>query len=215
MSQCEVSNNEPIWAPSPQRIESSNLQQFINHVEIQGHNINHYRDLHQWSVKQKKDFWLEIWQFCDVIGFKGDCIHGEGLARWGEFQPSRDTIWFPQAQLNYAENLLAQAFQAPDDIAIWFKNERGESQKTTWQETVRSSVDFTAMAHSQWCWPRRCGCGLPAAHDGNGYRYVGNHQPWGDMDLYLTRFWRRKCDRTFWSSAAQGSVLLQRLSVQR
>ncbi|KHT45927.1 acetoacetate--CoA ligase [Vibrio sinaloensis] len=134
MSQCEVSNNEPIWAPSQQRIESSNLQQFINHVKIQGHNINNYRDLHQWSVKQKKDFWLEIWQFCDVIGFKGDCIHGEGLARWGEFQPSRDTIWFPQAQLNYAENLLAQAFQAPDDIAIWFKNERGESQKTTWQE---------------------------------------------------------------------------------
>lgn len=133
MSQCVEVQGEPLWNPSQQRIDSSNLQQFINHINIQGHDLRGYTDLHQWSIDNKKDFWLEIWQFCDVIGFKGDCIHGEGLARWGNFQSNRDTIWFPQAQLNYAENLLAQAFQAPEDIAIWFKNERGESQKTTWQ----------------------------------------------------------------------------------
>lgn len=133
MSQCVESNQEPLWVPSQERIEASNLQQFIEHVTIQGFELNNYADLHRWSVDHKKDFWLEIWQFCDVIGFKGDCIHGEGLARWGDFEPSRDTIWFPQAQLNYAENLLAYAFQAPEEMAIWFKNERGESDKLTWQ----------------------------------------------------------------------------------
>ncbi|WP_159653207.1 acetoacetate--CoA ligase [Vibrio atypicus] len=133
MSQCERTPNEPIWVPSLERIEASNLQQFIAHINIQNNHLTTYEDVHKWSLQNKKDFWLEIWQFCDVIGFKGDCIHGEGLARWQQFQPSRDTIWFPQAQLNYAENLLAYAFQAPDDIAIWFKNERGESNKLTWQ----------------------------------------------------------------------------------
>lgn len=134
MSHTQSSLREPIWSPSAERIESSNLSQFIKHINIQGFNIDDYDRLHTWSVEHKKEFWLEVWQFCDVIGYKGDCILGEGLPKWDTFTPSRDTIWFPQSQLNYAENLLAYAFQAPDDIAIWFKNERGESRKMTWQE---------------------------------------------------------------------------------
>lgn len=134
MSNSQTNLPAPIWVPSSERVESSNLNQFIKHVNIQGNSIRNYSDLHQWSVDNKKNFWLEIWQFCDVIGYKGDCILGEGLAKWGQFNPSRDTIWFPQAQLNYAENLLAYSFQAPEDIAIWFKNERGSSRQISWQE---------------------------------------------------------------------------------
>ncbi|MFM2587152.1 acetoacetate--CoA ligase [Vibrio sp. TBV020] len=134
MSHLDAQLPSPVWVPSQDRIESSNLNQFIKHVNFQGDSVSSYADLQHWSVENKKDFWLEVWQFCDVIGYKGDCILGEGLAKWGTFSPSRDTIWFPQSQLNYAENLLAYAFQAPDDIAIWFKNERGESRKLTWQE---------------------------------------------------------------------------------
>lgn len=134
MSQSDAHLPSPIWAPSPDRIESSNLNQFIKHINFQGDSLDNYAELQRWSVENKKDFWLEVWQFCDVIGYKGDCILGEGLAKWDKFTPSRDTIWFPQSQLNYAENLLAYAFQAPEDIAIWFKNEQGESRKITWQE---------------------------------------------------------------------------------
>lgn len=134
MSDSVISPAEPMWVPSEKRIESSNLQQFIQHINIQGHQFSNYAELHKWSVECKKDFWLEVWQFCDVIGYRGDCIHGEGLAKWAEFSPSRDTIWFPQAQLNYAENLLAYAFQAPQEVAILFKNERGETSKLTWHE---------------------------------------------------------------------------------
>ncbi|NIY83755.1 acetoacetate--CoA ligase [Vibrio hepatarius] len=134
MQQCVQPKAEPIWVPSQQRIESSNLHQFIQHVNIQGHDIHNYEELHKWSIENPRDFWLETWQFCDVIGYMGECIAGEGLSKWGEHTPSRDTIWFPQAQLNYAENLLSYAFQAPSDIAIWFTNERGEQQTLTWQE---------------------------------------------------------------------------------
>ncbi|PAU36909.1 acetoacetate--CoA ligase [Vibrio coralliilyticus] len=134
MSTQESVELSPLWDPSEERMASSNLYQFIQHINMQGEAIESYSDLHQWSVENKKHFWLEIWQFCDVIGFKGDCIHGEGVARWGQFSSSRDTIWFPQSQLNYAENLLSYAFQEPEGIAIWFKNERGQSRKLTWQQ---------------------------------------------------------------------------------
>lgn len=124
----------PLWTPSQDRIESSNLQQFLRHINMQGEALDAYEQLHRWSVTDKKKFWLEVWQFCDVIGYCGDCIHGEGIARWDEFVPARDTIWFPQAQLNYAENLLSYAYQQPDGVAIWFKNENGQSRKLTWQQ---------------------------------------------------------------------------------
>ncbi|MGF1742324.1 acetoacetate--CoA ligase [Vibrio profundum] len=129
-----MSSSSPIWAPSQERIENSNLTQFIKHINMQGSDLNDYSSLHQWSVQDKKRFWLEVWQFCDVIGFMGDCIHGEGIAKWQSFYPSRDTIWFPQAQLNYAENLLSYAFQQPEETAIFFKNERGQRRTLTWQQ---------------------------------------------------------------------------------
>ncbi|MGB5804611.1 MAG: acetoacetate--CoA ligase, partial [Vibrio anguillarum] len=101
----------PLWVPSQDRIKASNLNQFIEHINMQGEAIESYSQLHLWSVAERKQFWLEVWQFCDVIGFRGNCIYGEGIARWDDFTAARDTIWFPQAQLNYAENLLSYAFQ--------------------------------------------------------------------------------------------------------
>ncbi|PMJ91623.1 acetoacetate--CoA ligase [Vibrio sp. 10N.261.55.A7] len=129
-----MSASHAIWTPTLERINESNIHQFIQHINMQGEAIEDYESLHQWSINDTKQFWLEIWQYCDVIGYRGDCIFGEGIARWGDFSPSRDTIWFPQAQLNYAENLLSFAFQQPNEIAIWFRNEQGDSTQLTWQE---------------------------------------------------------------------------------
>jgi len=129
-----MSPNQPLWTPSSARVSASNIHQFIKHINMLGQQIETYADLHRWSVEDKKQFWLEVWQFCDVIGYRGDCILGEGLPKWQTFQPSRDTIWFPQAELNYAENLLSYAFQDPGGIAVWFENERGDKQHLTWQQ---------------------------------------------------------------------------------
>lgn len=130
-----MSSTTPLWTPSHERISASNLQQFIAHVNMQGEAIDSYSSLHQWSVAETRQFWLEVWQFCDVIGYRGNCIIGEGLPRFGKTMvPARDSIWFPQAQLNYAENLLSYAFQNPDGIALWFKNENGHTKKFSWQQ---------------------------------------------------------------------------------
>ncbi|EGR0668811.1 acetoacetate--CoA ligase [Vibrio vulnificus] len=126
--------SSPIWTPSPERIASSNLKKFIEHINMQGEAIENYAQLHQWSIVENKKFWMEIWTFCDVIGYQGDCIVGEGKPKWGNYFSQRDNLWFPQAELNYAENLLSSAYQKPQEPSIIFRNERNEESSLSWQE---------------------------------------------------------------------------------
>ncbi|HAS6293027.1 TPA: acetoacetate--CoA ligase [Vibrio vulnificus] len=126
--------SSPIWTPSPERIATSNLKKFIEHINMQGEAIENYAQLHQWSIVENKKFWMEIWTFCDVIGYQGDCIVGEGKPKWGNYFSQRDNLWFPQAELNYAENLLSSAYQKPPEPAIIFRNERNEESCFSWQE---------------------------------------------------------------------------------
>jgi len=73
--------------------------------------------LHRWSVAEPGLFWNEVWDFCGVIGDKGDRL----LEPAGEF---RNTRFLPDATLNVGENLLG----APsDDLAIIFRGEDGEA----------------------------------------------------------------------------------------
>ncbi|EGQ7932691.1 TPA: acetoacetate--CoA ligase [Vibrio vulnificus] len=126
--------SSPIWTPSPERIATSNLKKFIEHINMQGEAIENYAQLHQWSIVENKKFWMEIWTFCDVIGYQGDCIVGEGKPKWGNCFSQRDNLWFPQAELNYAENLLSSAYQKPQEPSIIFRNERNEESSLSWQE---------------------------------------------------------------------------------
>ncbi|AXT73914.1 acetoacetate--CoA ligase [Vibrio sp. dhg] len=123
-----------LWQPSESRIEEANITQFIEHINKQGNDIKNYAELHQWSLDHSEQFWQEVWLFCDVIGNSGDTVKCQAESKWQQPVPNRDTSWFPDAQINYAENLLSFAYHNPNDIAIWFENERGERQTYTWQE---------------------------------------------------------------------------------
>lgn len=125
--------SQPIWTPSAERVAQSNLKKFIEHINMQGEAIENYAELHQWSLVENKKFWMEVWSYCDVIGYQGDCVIGEGKPKWGEYVPNRDNLWFPQAELNYAENLLYSAYQTPAEPALLFRNERNEQACLTWQ----------------------------------------------------------------------------------
>ncbi len=122
-----------LWQPSESRIEEANITQFIDHINRQGNDIKSYAELHQWSLDHSEQFWQEVWLFCDVIGNSGDMVKCQAESKWQQPVPNRDTSWFPDAQINYAENLLSFAYHNPNDIAIWFENERGERQTYTWQ----------------------------------------------------------------------------------
>ncbi|CAH1525324.1 Acetoacetyl-coenzyme A synthetase [Vibrio jasicida] len=123
-----------VWQPTEDRIEQANITQFIEHINRQGFELKNYSDLHQWSLAHNEHFWKEVWQFCDLIGTQGDTVKAQGESRWQSPMQNRDAVWFPQAQVNYAENLLSLAEQQANELAIWFENERGDKQTYTWKQ---------------------------------------------------------------------------------
>ncbi|HHF2936485.1 acetoacetate--CoA ligase [Vibrio diabolicus] len=123
-----------VWQPSESRIEKANITQFIEHINRQGNTIENFADLHQWSLDHVEKFWQEVWLFCDVIGTQGETVKEQAESRWQQPVENRDIKWFPNAQINYAENLLTYACHQPDDLAIWFENEREEKQTYTWKQ---------------------------------------------------------------------------------
>jgi acetoacetyl-CoA synthetase len=71
-----------------------------------------YAALHRWSVAEPAQFWQSVWSFCGVIGDERD---GPALLDGHKMPGAR---WFPEAQLNFAENLLRRRDRAPA-IVFW------------------------------------------------------------------------------------------------
>ena len=71
-----------------------------------------YADLHRYSVTAPAQFWSSLWDFSQVIGDKGEPPY---LADADQMPGAR---FFPNAQLNFAENLLA-APGADPAIVFW------------------------------------------------------------------------------------------------
>ncbi|HEY7657835.1 MAG TPA: acetoacetate--CoA ligase [Burkholderiales bacterium] len=105
--------DQPLWTPSPERIARANLTAFGHHVrERWGAALDDYAGLHRWSVTEPARFWQSVWSFCGVIGDTGS---GAALADGHRMPGAR---WFPEARLNYAENLLRRRDRSPA-IVFW------------------------------------------------------------------------------------------------
>ncbi|MEM9677493.1 MAG: acetoacetate--CoA ligase [Pseudomonadota bacterium] len=115
----------PLWTPSQDRIQNSNLTLFARHCETLGHGpFSSYADLHLWSVEQSEDFWSILWDHCGVVGNKGDRV----LEGGDDLKSAR---FFPDASISFAENMLAKA--GPDD-ALVFRGEDKVSDRLSWDE---------------------------------------------------------------------------------
>jgi acetoacetyl-CoA synthetase len=118
-------DNFPLWTPSPARVAQSPLTAFmIAASECAGTGFSSYADLHRWSVDRREDFWSLLWDFTGVVGEKG-----ERLLIDGDRMPGAK--FFPDARLNFAENLLKK--RGPSD-AIVFKGEDKVLRRLSWDE---------------------------------------------------------------------------------
>ncbi|MEO6223607.1 MAG: acetoacetate--CoA ligase, partial [Vicinamibacterales bacterium] len=106
----------PLWAPSPARVAESHLTAFVQWLGARGlGHFSDYRSLHEWSVRERGSFWSAVWDYCGAIGQKGDTDIVDGDRMPGAH-------FFPDARLNFAENLLRRrddsaaivAFTEPD-----------------------------------------------------------------------------------------------------
>jgi acetoacetyl-CoA synthetase len=85
---------KPLWSPSPERAAATELARFM---KLAGK--RDYAELHRWSVESSADFWELLWRFGEVRGDPG----GRRLIDADRMPGAK---WFPDARLNYAENLL-------------------------------------------------------------------------------------------------------------
>lgn len=57
----------PLWSPSQERIEQSNLYRFMAYLREAGLCEAHdYPELYAWSIAQPEPFWAAVWTFCQI-----------------------------------------------------------------------------------------------------------------------------------------------------
>jgi acetoacetyl-CoA synthetase len=129
--------DRPLWRPSPERAAAANLTRFMRFVrERYGVAAADYPQLHAWSVSDPERFWHAVWAFCGVIA----AMQGDRVLIDGDRMPG--ARWFPEARLNFAENLLRRRDRA---TAIVFWGEDKLKSRLTYGE-LHAEVSRFAQA---------------------------------------------------------------------
>ena len=103
----------PLWKPSKARIAAANLTAFRHSAERRwGVECADYDALHRWSVTHPEQFWTTLWDFAGVVAEK----RGERVLADANKMPGAK--WFPDARLNFAENLL-RSHDTADALVFW------------------------------------------------------------------------------------------------
>ena len=118
-------SGQMLWRPSADRVAATRVMAFIGEANRRhGLSLKSYRDLHGWSVTQRDLFWDLVWDFCGVIGDKG-------ARRVDNPEAMPGAHFFPDARLNFAENLLRRA---DGGEALVFRGEDKASYRLTFAE---------------------------------------------------------------------------------
>ena len=124
-----------LWEPTEEAMAASNMRAFMAFAgKRHGVSLTTYAELHHWSVTAREAFWSDIWDFCDVVWTKGARVLVDDQMPGAKF--------FPDASLNFAENLLQGA---DDEIALYFNNEGVNAGPVTRGELRARVAAFAAQ----------------------------------------------------------------------
>ncbi len=119
----------PLWSPSKQSMNASNLQHYINWLkENKSLSFHDYHTLWLWSTENISAFWESLWEYFDV---QHDGDYKEVLS--GELMPFYN--WFAGTKLNYAEHIFRKA--SAHYPAIVFKSENSSVKEISWNELIQ------------------------------------------------------------------------------
>lgn len=120
-----MTETSPLWTPSSKQIAESQMSDFARNVEdSEGIKFSDYNSLHKWSCQSGAKFWDKLWDYVGIIGEKGARIVVDEDKMPG-------AQYFPDARLNYAENLLKHK---GDSEAIVFRAEDKYETRMTHDE---------------------------------------------------------------------------------
>ncbi|RWX77056.1 acetoacetate--CoA ligase [Neorhizobium lilium] len=129
---------QPLWIPSGEASRRTPLYQFMGWcAERYGKSFSGYDAFYEWSIAERADFWSGIWAFCGVKGERGvpALVNGEDML---------GARFFPDATLNFAENLLLGSGEGD---ALIFRGEDKVRYSWSW-DRLRSEVSRLQQAMS-------------------------------------------------------------------
>ncbi|MFO1033558.1 MAG: AMP-binding protein, partial [Hyphomicrobiales bacterium] len=107
----------PLWQPSPARKAKANLRRFEAFLRTtRGKALTGFREVQAFSLAEPQAFWGAVWDFCGVTA----SARGEVVMAKPRKMPGAG--FFPEARLNYAENMLAKPGPG---AALIFRSEAG------------------------------------------------------------------------------------------
>ena len=121
-----MATETPLWRPSGNDVRASNITRFMDHLSRHyGAYFYDSRDLHRFTVRVPEVFWPALWDFFEIVGEKGEAPY---LAEAGKMPGAQ---FFPNATLNFAENLLKRP---NDGSALVFWGEDKVKRRLSWAE---------------------------------------------------------------------------------
>ena len=126
-----------LWKINDEKLNKTNLAIYSDFIRKRYNfdSKNNFNKIWRWSIENPEDFWKSIWDFTKVKGRLGNI----------SFQKSNiffKNRFFPDAKLNYAQNLLKKNNSDP---AIIFKSENGYKKTLSWKE-----LNFSVIQISEW-----------------------------------------------------------------
>ncbi len=135
-----MTHSLPVHTPSPQRAAATNLAAFTRIAEAKtGRTFADYDALWRWSIDSPSAFWPLVWEFGGGIGELGERIIEQG-------ETMSATRWFPEARINYAENLLKRRDDG-DALVFWGEDQvkRRMSRSQLYGEVARFASALRAL----------------------------------------------------------------------
>ncbi len=130
------STPKPLWSMSPEKKSSTAIWKFAESTQsFHKAEPDDYSALLDWSIKSPSDFYSSLWDFLEIVGDKGEASYiGDADMRKVQF--------YPEARLNYAENLLQNA---DDRLAIIAHIDNG-TRRTITRKELYDEVSRTVQA---------------------------------------------------------------------
>jgi len=132
-----VSAPQKLWEPSQEAIERAQMTEFarwiVRRLKLE---LNTYPDFYRWTVDNPDEFWSSVWDWCRVVASR----KGPTVLVDGDKMPG--ARWFPEARLNFAENLLRRGDRG-DALVFW--DETGFRRRVSYAD-LYSDVSRAAQA---------------------------------------------------------------------
>ena len=118
-----MTSNDCLWRPDRERVAATQIARYAAGKGLTGDDA--IPRLWRWSCDHAPEFWHDVWELGRV---RGEIGAGPIIER-GDAMPG--ARFFPQARLNYAQNLLRRDDASP---AIIFRGEDGARRELSWAE---------------------------------------------------------------------------------